>query len=509
MDLLLVLPILIPLITALIALALWTRPQIQRIVSVIGATALLIGGIFLFAEVWQHGIGATQIGNWSAPFGITLVADVMSAVMVVIVGIMGLTISIYSLGSIDPDRERYGFHALVHLLLTGVSGAFLTGDLFNLYVWFEVMLISSFVLIALGGTAAQLEGALKYLTLSLLASMLFLAATGIIYGVAGSLNLADLAIHFDTAALPGGLLLALSMLFLVAFGIKSAIFPLFFWLPASYHTGPVVISALFAGLLTKVGVYALVRIFTLIFAGAMETVSIVLLVIAGFTMTVGVLGAVAQNGMRRLLSFHIVSQIGYMVMGLALLTPLALGGVLFFLVHNILAKTNLFLISGVIERLRGTEHLLKLGGFYRGRPGLAALFLIAALSLAGLPPFSGFWAKLLLIRAGLEVEQYTIVAIALGVSLLTLFSMTKIWAEAFWKETPAYPVYEAKMSRGTHLALIIPIIFLASLSMGMGLIVEPLLEVSQVAAEQLLNSSAYVEAVLGPDALVMRELAGD
>ncbi|MBX2999899.1 MAG: Na+/H+ antiporter subunit D [Caldilineaceae bacterium] len=503
MDLLLVLPILIPLTTAVIALALWTRPQIQRIASVIGASALLFAGILLFAQIWHHGISATQLGSWPAPFGITLVADVTSAVMVVIVGVMGLTISIYSLGSIDPDRERYGFHALVHLLLTGVSGAFLTGDLFNLYVWFEVMLISSFVLIALGGTAAQLEGALKYVTMSLLASMLFLGATGIIYGVAGSLNLADLAIHFDGAALPGGLLLALAMLFLVAFGIKSAIFPLFFWLPASYHTGPVVISALFAGLLTKVGVYALVRIFTLIFAGTMETVSIVLLVIAGFTMTVGVLGAVAQNGMRRLLSFHIVSQIGYMVMGLALLTPLAMAGVLFFLVHNILAKTNLFLISGVIERLRGTEQLLKLGGFYRGYPALAGLFLISALSLAGLPPFSGFWAKLMLIRAGLEVEQYLIVAIALGVSLLTLFSMTKIWAEAFWKETPATPVFEAPMTGSTRLALMIPIALLALLSMGMGLIVEPLIEVSQVAAEQLLDSTQYVEAVLGPDALVI------
>jgi multicomponent Na+:H+ antiporter subunit D len=503
MDLLLVLPILIPLATALIALAFWTRIQIQRIVSVVGASALLIGGILLFAEVWQHGIGATQMGSWPAPFGITLVADVTSAVMVVIVGVMGLSIAVYSLGSIDPARERYGFHALVHLLLMGVSGSFLTGDLFNLYVWFEVMLISSFVLIALGGTAAQLEGALKYVTLSLLASMLFLAATGIIYGVAGSLNMADLAIHFDTTALPEGLLLALAMLFLVAFGIKSAIFPLFFWLPASYHTGPVVVSALFAGLLTKVGVYALARIFTLFFTGTMETLSIVLLIIASFTMVVGVLGAVAQNGMRRLLSFHIISQIGYMVMGLALLTPLALAGVLFFLVHNILAKTNLFLIGGVIERLRSTEQLPKLGGLYRSRPGLAVLFLIAALSLAGLPPFSGFWAKLLLIRAGLEVEQYLVVAIALGVSLLTLFSMTKIWAEAFWKEAPDMPVVDAPVSRGYHFAMMMPIVLLAALSMGMGLIVEPLIEVSQVAAEQLLDPTAYVQAVLGNEGLVI------
>jgi multicomponent Na+:H+ antiporter subunit D len=503
MNVLLVLPILIPLVTGLLSLALWTRPQIQRVISLIGAAALLGAGIVLFDGVWRTGIGATQMGNWPAPFGITLVADVTSAVMIVINGVMALTIAVYGLAGIDAQRERYGYHALVHFLLMGVSGSFLTGDLFNLYVWFEVMLISSFVLIALGGTPKQLEGGLKYVTLSLLASMLFLAATGIVYGVTGSLNMADLAIHFDVTSLPVGLTLALAMLFLVAFGIKSAIFPLFFWLPASYHTGPVVISALFAGLLTKVGVYALLRIFTLLFAGTMETVSTVLLVLAALTMVIGVLGAVAQGELRRLLSFHIISQIGYMIMGLALLTPLALAGLLFFLVHNILAKTNLFLISGVIEKLRGTENLSKLGGFYRSRPALAVLFLIAALSLAGLPPFSGFWAKLMLVRAGIELEQYTVVAVALGVSLLTLFSMTKIWAEAFWKEAPAANIVDAPLSGRARLALLAPVVFLAVLSMGMGLVVEPLIQVSNVAAEQLLDASGYVEAVLGSEAVAL------
>lgn len=503
MNVLLVLPILIPLATALLSLALWTRPQMQRVISLIGAAALLGAGIVLFDGVWRTGISATQLGNWPAPFGITLVADVTSAVMIVINGVLALTIAIYGLAGIDAQRERYGYHALVHFLLMGVSGSFLTGDLFNLYVWFEVMLISSFVLISLGGTPKQLEGGLKYVTLNLLASMLFLSATGIVYGVAGSLNMADLAIHFDVTSLPVGLTLALAMLFLVAFGIKSAIFPLFFWLPASYHTGPVVISALFAGLLTKVGVYALLRIFTLLFAGTMETMSTVLLVLAALTMVIGVLGAVAQGELRRLLSFHIISQIGYMIMGLALLTPLALAGLLFFLVHNILAKTNLFLISGVIEKLRGTENLSKLGGFYRSRPALAVLFLIAALSLAGLPPFSGFWAKLMLVRAGIEVEQYTVVAVALGVSLLTLFSMTKIWAEAFWKEAPAANVVDAPLSGRARLALLAPVVFLAVLSMGMGLVVEPLVQVSNVAAEQLLDASGYVEAVLGSEAVAL------
>jgi len=528
-DLLLTLPILIPLATALVALALWTQPAAQRVVSVIGAGALLAVGLLLLAAVWRDGIQAVVMANWQAPFGIVLVADLTSAVMVVMTGLMGLAAAVYALAGIDAQRERHGYHALVHFLLFGVSGAFLTGDLFNLYVWFEVMLIASFVLIALGGTPAQLQGAVKYVTMSLLASMLFLAAVGVLYGVAGGLNMAALHLFFADGQAKGtvsdGLVVVLALLFTVAFGIKAAIFPFFFWLPASYHTGPAVVSALFAGLLTKVGVYALVRVHTLLFADAAATLAPLLLALAALTMVVGVLGAVAQNELRRLLSFHIISQIGYMIMGLAFFTPLALAGVLYFLVHNILAKTNLFLISGVLGRLRGTEHLTRLGGFYRSRaqgaPGLAILFLVSALALAGVPPLSGFWAKLLLVRAGLEIESYVLVAVSLGVSVLTLFSMTKIWAEAFWKEAPSdagsrvpfgrgpginevAPV--TPLTRGGLVSLLTPVVALALLVVGMGLVVEPLVTLADHAARQLLEPAGYVAAVLGPESVAQSVL---
>jgi multicomponent Na+:H+ antiporter subunit D len=499
-DLLLVAPILIPLATALAALALWSRPGAQRAVSLAGAAALFAGGLLILAQTWSGEILATQIGGWQAPFGITLVADLTSAVMVVMVGLIGLAVAIYSLAGIDLRQERNGYHALVHFLLMGVSGAFLTGDLFNLYVWFEVMLIASFVLMSLGGTPVQMQGAVKYVTLSLLASLLFLAAVGVIYGVAGALNMAALHTYFAEASVPAGLLLVLAMLFTLAFGIKAAIFPLFFWLPASYHTGPAVVSALFAGLLTKVGVYALVRTHTLLFADAAAALGPLLLVLAGLTMVVGVVGAVAQGQLRRLLSFHIISQIGYMLMGLALLTPLALAGVLYFLVHNIVAKTNLFLISGVLGRLRGTEQLARLGGFYRTRPWLALLFLVAALALAGAPPLSGFWAKLMLVQAGLDAQVYAMVAVALGVSLLTLFSMTKIWAEVFWKEAPLAEGQASPTDRPltglARVSLLTPIVLLALLSVGMGLAVEPLVSLALRAAHQLLDPAAYVAAVI-------------
>lgn len=500
MNLILVLPILVPLICAALMLVAWQRIDLQRWLHLIGSVLLLVAGVFLFATVQQNGIQAVQIGGWSAPFGITIVSDLLSAMMVLLIGVIGLAIAVYGLGSTDAAQQSAGFYPLVQVLLMALVGASLTGDVFNLFVWFEVMLISSFVLLALGGGREQIEGAFKYMALNLFASSLFLAAVGILYGVTGTLNMADLALRFSNGVVEPGLITTLAVLFLIAFGIKSAVFPLFFWLPASYHVAPPVISALFAGLLTKVGVYVLIRIFTLLFVHDVSYTHTLLLWIAGITMVVGVLGAAAQNEIRRILSFHIVSQIGYMLMGLAIFTPLALAGAIFFVAHNIIVKTNLFLVGGYVQKFQGTEKLKQLGGLYRTKPGLTLLFLISALALAGLPPFSGFWAKLLLIRAGLAAEAWIIVGVSLGVSVLTLYSMTKIWNEAFWKE----PTDEAfnpdrlpALSSGTRWSMLAPIVFLAVIATGMGIVVEPLLVITEAAAEQVLNPSGYIEAVLG------------
>jgi len=323
---------------------------------------------------------------------------------------------------------------------------------------------------------------------------MLLLAIGSLYVGYGTLNMADLARQLSLVGQPG-LVTALALLFLVAFGIKAAIFPLFFWLPASYHTPPVAVSAIFAGLLTKVGVYALVRVFTLLFVQDVGYTHTLILVIAGLTMVTGVLGAVAQSEFRRLLSFHIVSQIGYLLMGLGLFNPAALAGTVFFMAHVILAKSALFLVSGVVHRLQGTYELKKLGGLYRAYPGLTILFLIPALSLAGIPPLSGFFAKLALVKAGLETQQYLIVATALGVSLLTLFSMTKIWAEVFWKSAARSP--QPAVPRPPPAALILPIVVLAMLTVAMGLAAGPLITLATRAAEQLLNPADYIQVVLG------------
>jgi multicomponent Na+:H+ antiporter subunit D len=495
MNLLLVAPILVPLTGAIVALVAWHRPRWHRVVGVTASMAHLVVAAVLLLAVTEHGVLVTQMGDWPAPFGITLVADLLSAIMVLLAALMGAAVAVYSLAWIDERREAFGYYVLFQALLAGVSGAFLTGDIFNLYVWFEVLLMTSFVLISLGGERAQIEGGLKYVALNLVASALLLAAIGLLYGAAGSLNMADLAQRLASGE-PHGITQGIAVLFVLAFGIKAAVFPLFFWLPASYHVPPIPIAAIFAGLLTKVGVYALIRVFTLLFTEATWYTHGLLLIIAGATMITGVLGAMAQSDMRRILSFHIISQIGYMVAGLAVLTPLALAGAIFYVIHHIVVKTNLFLVAGLVRRVSGSFELAHLGALYRSRPFMAVLFAIPAMSLAGVPPLSGFFAKLAIVRAGLEAGHYLVVFVALAVGLLTLYSMSKIWNEAFWK-LPATPrPAPAALPRYERLALVAPIVVLATVTVLIGLAVEPIFALSQRAADQLLNPAEYIRAVM-------------
>lgn len=490
----LVLPILIPLAFAALSLAGWGRIRLQQGLAVLGTGLLLLLSLMLLQVVMHNGVQVLHFGNWPAPYGIVFVADLFSAIMLVLSGITGFSVCVYALFYLDRGRTRFGFYPLFMLLLMGVNGSFLTGDIFNLYVWFEVMLMSSFVLLSLGGEKPQIEGAVKYVALNFLASAIFLAAAGLLYGSVGSLNMADVAVklsHADGSPLPT----LIGFMFLVSFGIKAGIFPLFFWLPASYHTPPVPVSAVFAGLLTKVGVYALIRIFTLIFIHDGGLTHEIITILALLTMFTGVMGAASKFDIRRILSFHIVSQIGYMVLGLGLFTPLALAGSIFYLIHHILVKTNLFLIGGLIGRLRGSEDLARLGGLYKQHPVLSILFLIPAMSLAGIPPLSGFFAKLFLVIAALESEAYFAVFVALFVGALTLFSMIKIWNEAFWKDAPegfpdSRPLADVRPLYG-------PIIALAVLTLGVGFFAAPVFGIAQEAAVQLLEPTAYLEAVLG------------
>lgn len=492
MSNLLTLPILLPFATAAGCLLLRRKQAVQQAFSLAGAAAHLAASAAVLWVVRTSGMQVLFVGNWPAPFGISLVADHLSVLMLMVTGILGTVTAVYARGELTASSTAKGFHSLFHVLIGGLSGAFLTGDLFNLYVWFEVMLMASFGLLVWGQKRSQFRGAIPYVVINLLATLLFLLGLSLLYGVTGTLNMAHLH-RIIASHEAGGLLTAIAFIFMAAFGIKAGMFPLFFWLPASYHTPPVAVSALFAGMLTKVGVYALIRVFSLVFHHDIGVTHSVLLVAACLTMVTGVLGAAAQNEFRRILSFHIISQVGYMLLGLALWTPLALAGAVFYLVHHMIVKANLFLVSGLGRDLTGTMELDRMGGIYKTKPLVAALFIIPAFSLAGFPPLSGFWAKLLLIQSSLQIEYYAVAAVAVAVGLLTIFSMVKIWLNAFWKPLPAPPLKAPRRSLSGW--KLVPVCVLGVITILIGIGAEPVYQLAQTAARELMTPQIYVNAV--------------
>lgn len=494
----LVLPVILPFATAALALACKKNTQRQHQASLLGSILHCGSCLFLLATVSRTGVMVMQVGNWPAPFGITLIADHLSAILAGVTGILGLSVAVYSRSDVSPFIRKGGYDPLIQILTGGVCGAFLTGDLFNLYVWFEVMLMASFGLLILGREKIQFDGGVKYVMINLFSTLLFITGIGLLYGMTGTLNMADL--HRAVQEVPDkALLSAVAVIFMTAFGIKAGIFPLFFWLPVSYHTPPVSVSAILAGLLTKVGVYSMIRVFSLVFLFNIQWTRGLLLTAAILTMVVGVLGAAAYNEFRRILSFHIISQVGYMIFGLALFTPLALAGAVFYLLHHMIVKANLFLITGLARQAGGSFELESLGGLYKNYGLLAILFFIPAFSLAGFPPLSGFWAKMILIRAGLEIHAYGAAAAAVAVGLLTAYSMTKIWGEAFWKPHPGENSGHMSVRRHRQLDLwmLLPVVMLSAMTLVIGLVPGPFLALAEKAAFELTHPELYVNAVLG------------
>ncbi len=491
-----ILPVLIPLTAAILAMAVPKYPAVQRVIGTLGPALQLVAGIALLFHAKDGTILVMEMGSWSAPFGIVFVVDLLAAIMVTLTGAVGLATAVYSGAAIDGDRH-WTYYPLLNVLLMGVAGAFSTGDLFNLFVWFEVLLISSFVLLGLGGRRSQMEGSIKYVVLNLFSSALFLAALGILYGLAGTVNMADLAVKLANTDRPG-MVTTVAMLFLVVFGIKGAAFPLFFWLPSSYHTPANAVSGLFAGLLTKVGVYALLRTFTLIFTQDTAYTHGLLMAMAVLTMIVGSLGALAQSNYRRTMSFMHISQVGYLLMGLAFMSPIALMGVVFYIVHHVFAISNLFFLGGVLHRLQGTDLVTRMGGLARSHPWLAIVFLVPALSLAGVPPLSGFWAKYVVVRAGLEIEAYVAVTAALLVGVLGLYAVARLWTEVFWKARPENaPAPQEPLTRAAWAQAGAPIVVFAVVTIIIGLLPGSIMGLAETASQQLSTPSKYVDAVLG------------
>lgn len=494
-----VMPLLGQMVIAIITLLFWGKNSIQRYISLFGSFIILIASIILFTRVEQDGILVMHAANWKPPFDITFVADTFSALMVLLSSIVGLCISIYCMRGIGTNRVRYGFYTIYHFLLMGLFGAFLTGDLFNLYVWFEVIIISSFVLMTIGGRKAQIEGSIKYVAINLFSSTIFLTGIGLLYGIAGTLNMADLAVKIPQ--LPNqGLVIVVSIFFILSFGIKSAIFPLYFWLPSSYHTPPSAIAALFGGLLTKVGIYAMLRMFSLVFR--MEGwVSEVVIILAVCTMFVGAFGAVNKMNLRKLFSYLIVCHIGFMVGGIGMFTLTALIGTIFYLIHDIIIKTNLFLITGVIRMMNGSVNMNHLGNMYKEYPRISLVFALVFFSLIGIPPLSGFWPKINFIKAAFDLNQYAYVIGVIFASFITLYVMIKAWANIFWKEKDldacrGENLFE-KRSLLDKIYLISPIVILMGITLYIGLSADRIYYFSKKIATQMIDTQPYINAVFG------------
>ncbi|MCG8528964.1 MAG: hypothetical protein MI748_21485 [Opitutales bacterium] len=490
---LLILPILIPLACAVFCIFLRNQSRVQNGIAILGGGGLCLAAALIVKAVIDRQILVLDVGAWGAPWGIVLVADYLTAAMLAVSSVVALASVIYAIHTISDTEKKLYYVPLINFLMMGVNGAFLTGDLFNLYVWFEVMLIASFVLMILQGKRSQLEAGFKYVTINIFSSFIFLAGIGILYGKTGTLNMAHIAVAIEQSE-NAEFINSTIVLLLVAFGIKSAIFPLFFWLPASYHTLPGPVAALFAGLLTKVGVYSFMRTFTLFFGDKVEFFASLLLILGILTMVTGVFGAASKYDSNKILSFHIISQIGYIVVAMALFTEFALAAALFYTVHHILVKSNLFLVADIFNRRFGTSDLKKMGSLYKTAPFLALLFAIPAMSLGGIPPFSGFWAKLTVIWAAVEAEQLFAAVCAVLVGILTLYSMVKIWAEVFWKaKEDSGPSIQ---SQKTHLTQYVASIILALSTLWISFHPQPLFDFSNQAAKQLSEPSKYIETVL-------------
>lgn len=498
---LIALPVLLPLLGAAFALLTRRRSRLQLAVS-IGTLVcnLAVSGVLMYL-VNQNGILVLQIGSWTPTLGIVLVADRLTGLMLLVSSVVTLAVLVYaSAQTISDHVERTPvaiFHPSYLLLVTGVSIAFVAGDLFNMYVGFEVLLAASFVLLTLGGSASRVRAATTYVIVSLLSSVLFLVGIAATYAAVGTVNLAEIAVRMDHV--DPTTRLSIEFILLIAFAVKAAIFPLSAWLPDSYPTAPAPVTAVFAGLLTKVGIYAIIRLETLMFPES--EISTVLLVAAGLSLVIGIFGAIAQTDLKRVLSFTLVSHMGYMMFGIGISSQLSMTATVYYVAHHITVQSTLFLAAGLIEHKGGTTNLARLGGLAKLAPWLAIIFFVPAMNLAGVPPFSGFIGKVGLIQGGIDnggVLAWILVGLSVAVSLLTLYAIAKVWNRAFWQETPAEIVENAPrtpwLMSGATAALVV-------FSLGLTVFAGPLMNYSESAAESLLERAPYVSAVLGDEAV--------
>ncbi len=493
-DWLIIAPVVISISFGALLLMLRHEMRSQAAVALLGLGGVVLANAGLLSRVLSDGPLVMTMGRWLPPFGISFTADILGASFALVSSAVAFICATLA-KTIDATGRRYGFYPFLMLMVAGVNGAFLTGDVFNLYVWFEVFLISSFGLLILGSQREQIDGATKYAILNLVATTLFLIATGLLYGTFGTLNMADLARKAQSVR-DSGPLMTLSVLYLLAFGMKAAAFPVNFWLPASYHTPRIVIAALFAGLLTKVGVYALLRSLVMIFPVERAVLSDLIGWVAAATMIVGIMGALAQSDTRRIFGFVVISGVGVMLAGVSVGGAEALSGTILYAVHSMLVMTALYLLAGLMRDIGGSFSLHELSGLYRASPLLAGTALMLVLAVSGLPPGSGLWPKVLLVKAALDSGAWWLASAILVSGLLTTVALGRVYTLAFWRDNDRGIALQSatylKTGFAALIVLMVPIVFI-------GLYPEPFIRVAGLAASGLLDASSYIGAVFPGD----------
>ncbi|TKC14763.1 Na+/H+ antiporter subunit D [Robertmurraya kyonggiensis] len=491
MNNIVIFPIIIPVIFGMIMIIFRKRLKLQRYLSLISMAAVGIVTVYLMLQVKSEGIQTLHLGGWVAPFGVTMVVDMLAALLITTTSIVAFCCLLYAFRTIGTERENFYFYPLFLFLITGVIGSFMTGDVFNLFVCFEVMLVASYVLISLGGTKIQLRESIKYILINILSSFLFLVAIAFLYAMTGTLNFAHLSLRVAEVG-QDGLMTTVAILFLIVFSLKAGLF-LFFWLPGAYSAPPTAISAIFAALLTKVGIYAIVRMFTLVFYHEPEVTHLFIGILAAITMVLGAVGAVAFWDIKRILTYNVIVGVGFILAGVASFTTVGMTGALYYLIHDMIVKALIFLLGGTVIYLTGTSNLRDLSGLIRLHPQLGWMFFIAALSLSGIPPLSGFLGKLFISEGTFEAGYFWLGAIGLFTSLMVLYSIMKVFMNAFW----GYTVIKEEEEQGTTAGLLLPIGILTALTIALGIGTQAIHEYVDLAVEVLMNPSFYIEAVLG------------
>ena len=493
-DWAIVLPLVLALLGAALLLMLRRAPGLSFIFALLIVCGIIACETSLLLRVADAGPVSMTMGKWLPPFGISFTADVLGAGFALAASVVTLIVLVYAEGDRPSEAAGDGFHSLVLLLLAGVTGSFLTGDLFNLYVWFEVMLIASFGLIVIGGRPIQLDGAVKYGFLNFLATTIFLAALGLLYGLLGTLNMADI-LRVAPAANPAAMT-GVAALLLLAFGMKAAAFPVNAWLPASYHTPPAVVSALLAGLLTKVGIYALLRTLVVVLPESRELLEPVLATLAIATLVLGPLGAIAETNLRRAIGFIVIGGIGFVLAGIAMPSLSGVSGAGLYIFHAMLTMTALYLVAGLIERRTEETDSRRMGGLYAGSAPISILFLVLVLAAAGVPPFLGFWPKLMLLQAGLAENDWLgglMVGALLINAVLTLIAGSRLWGHIFWRPAPASP--PADSIRPLNDVRLVATGLLVALIVAAGLWPNALFEAARVGAADIVDPARYIAAV--------------